>query len=97
MRQARALMTSSSPANSDPWSSSTLRPGRATRAAVRSVATGTARRISTVTRATRMSSCGSHRSIARASSAAGGPACCSAGSHGPLVASVERNASPSGR
>ena len=50
----------------------------------------TAPRISTVTRASTMSSRGAVRSSAPVSSAEGGPACWWRGSHGPLVRSVAR-------
>ena len=96
-RQARTLTIVSPPADSSPSSSSTDRPGRATRAATSTSATGTGRRISNVARASTKSSRGSHRSSARPSSAAGGPACWKAGSHGPRVCGVEvKRPSPSG-
>ena len=81
---------------SDASSSSTLRPGRTTRALdASSGASGTGPRISKVMRPTRMPSRGSQRSIARASSAAGGPACWAPGSQGPRVSSVGTSRSPS--
>ena len=48
-----------------------------------------------VMRPTRMPSRGSQSSIARASSADGGPACWAFGSHGPRVSSLGSTASPS--
>ena len=58
-----------------PASSSTERPGRSTLVSTSSSAIGTAPRISTVTRASTMSSRGAVRSSAPVSSAEGGPAC----------------------
>ncbi|HSJ16707.1 MAG TPA: hypothetical protein VK920_01270 [Solirubrobacterales bacterium] len=64
-------------------------------------AIGTERRISYVTLPTLVGGApGSRlsapmRSIARPSSAAGGPACCPSGSHGPRVSSVGTNSSAS--
>jgi hypothetical protein len=96
-RQARARTTGSPSTLSSASSSSTDRPGRATRAVTSTSATGTARRISNVARATTNPSRGSQPSIARPSSADGGPACWKAGSHGPRVCSVElKRPSPSG-
>jgi hypothetical protein len=74
---------------------STLRPGRTTWAVRVMGSIGSGFRTSTVTRPTRMPSLGSHSSIARASSADGGPACCDPGSHGPRVSSVGAARSPS--
>ena len=96
-RQARAEATSRPPACATASTSSTLRPGRITRARSSSSPTGTAPRISQVNRAMTMSSRGSHRSMARPSSALGGPPCWARGSHGPVVCSVARQRpSPSG-
>jgi ribosomal protein S28E/S33 len=69
-------------------SSSTLRPGRATRAVTVISPTGMARRISQVNRVIIMSGRGWQRSIARPSSALGGPPCCALESHGPAVCTV---------
>jgi hypothetical protein len=88
-------MTSPSGPLSDASSSSTLRPGRTTRAEQVSGANGTGPRISTVMRAIRMASRGSQRSSARASSAEGGPACWARGSQGPRVSSDGTSPSPS--
>ena len=94
-RHPRARMTSPSGPSSDASSSSTLRPGRATRALSRSGWIGIGARISAVTRAIREPSRGSHVSIARASRAEGGPACCEPGSQGPRVSSLGVASSPS--
>lgn len=95
--EARMISVASSARASVASSSSTLRPGRATRAVATSGAIGTGRRISTVTRVSSAPSRGSHRSSARARSAEGGPACWLPGSHGPRVCSVATSRSPSGR
>ena len=94
-RHARARTTSPSGPASDASSISTLRPGRTTLALIVSGAIGTGARISTVTRPTRMPSRGSQSSIARASSADGGPACWAFGSQGPRVSSLGVTRSPS--
>jgi hypothetical protein len=94
-RQAAARMTSPSGPVREASSSSTLRPGRTTRAEQRSGASGTGPRISTVMRAVRSPSRGSQRSSARASRADGGPACCAFWSHGPRVSSDGTSRSPS--
>jgi hypothetical protein len=93
-RQARADTTGRPPASSTASSSSTVRPGRATDAETDTSATGTGPRISNVIRESSVPSRGSHASSARPSSAAGGPACWFAGSHGPAVCSVEAKRPP---
>jgi hypothetical protein len=94
-RQPRARITSPSGPDSDASSIATLRPGRTTRAFTVSGAIGTGARISMVTRPTRMPSRGSQSSIARPSSAEGGPACWAFGSQGPRVSSLGTARSPS--
>ena len=73
--------------------SSTLRPGRATRARTRISPTGMAPRISQVNRAMIMSPRGSQCWIARPRSALGGPPCWARASHGPVVWDVASHAS----
>ena len=87
-RQALALITSPSESERLASTSSTLRPGRTTRASTRSGAIGTARRISNVILPTCRSPSPSSRSISRPIRAAGGPACWESGSQGPRVSSV---------
>ena len=93
-RQAAARATSRPAALATASSSSTLRPGRASRAVTCSSPTGIARRISQVNLATIMSSRGAQRCTARPSSAQGGPPCWAAGSHGPVVCGVASQRSP---
>ena len=94
MRHARAVIAGRPPARSSASSSSTVFPGRSTRHETSTSATGTGPRISNVTRDSSVPSRGSSCSIARPSSAAGGPACWLRGSHGPAVCSVERKRPP---
>ena len=96
-RHPRALITTPSAPVSAASSSSTLRPGRTTRALTVSGAIGTGARISNVTRPTRIPSRGSQSSIARPSRAEGGPACWAFGSQGPRVSSLGRAVSPGER
>ncbi len=94
-RQPRARMSGPSGPSRDASIISTLRPGRTTRALTVSGAIGIGARISTVTRPIRMPSRGSQSSMARASSADGGPACWEPGSQGPRVSSLGVTRSPS--
>jgi hypothetical protein len=96
-RHAVARATARPPELAVASSSSTLRPGRASRAVTVISPTGIAPRISQVNRAIIISSLGWQRSMARPSSALGGPACCARGSQGPVVCTVAcHRSSPSG-
>ena len=97
MRQHVSRMSGvPSASSSDASSCSTLRPGRSTRVATRNSAIGTGRRMSNESRTVWPPGIPLARTAARASSAAGGPACCCPASHGPRVYPVEAKPSPSG-
>src|SRR4051812_35763702 len=97
MRQAVARISSvpSAASASVASSCSTRLPGRSIRVVTRTGAIGTGRRMSTAMRASWPPSIPAAVSMARASSADGGPACWCSRLHGPRVYSVARRTSPS--
>ena len=78
----------SSAAVSTASTSSIRRPGRTTDVRTRTGPTGTGAKMSKASRTVCPPSIPLARSASRSSSAAGGPACCSPGSQGPMVSAV---------
>ena len=89
------MATGRSADKSEASTSSIRRPGRSTAASTVRRPWGSAPRKSTLILATSMSGRGLHRSMARASSADGGPPCCRVVSYWLAVATVDSKTSSS--